>query len=319
MNKKKVEIVVLSRNRPHFLVETIRSVLSAEKRGQKVADCQIIISDNSDDKKCIDSIQDLYKNNRIIIRKRRQKLDIYEHFKKVIDEAKSEYIIIFHDDDIMLPNFIEDLYSIIDYHPECIAVACNAVKIDEFKNRYKNLWRPRLKDRPSKLMNANLLIEAYFSYGSNGICPFPGYIYRTKLIKGQGLDFKKGGKHSDVSFIYELTKYGQIIWTSNICMEYRSHGNNDSSVISLNDQLSLLRFLRIENYNNQYLKVYRFRIWLNYLINVEKNIENKKSNKYKSARKFVVFSYLSKFIWSYNFISYLLSNINWKRFLQKNE
>ncbi len=303
MTKKKLEVIILSSNRPYFLIESIKSVLPAVHRCRKILDCEIIVSDNSDNENCIDAVESSKIKKLITIRKRRPKKNIYEHFETVINEALSDYIIIFHDDDIMLPNLIEDLYLIIDSNPECVAVGSNAVKIDEIGNRYQKMWQPRLVNNHYKCMSADSIIQAYFSYSSKGICPFPGYIYRTKLIKNKSLNKEKGGKHSDVSFLYDLTKNGQIIWSNKVCMEYRVHKNNDSAFINITDQLSLLRYLKRENRNNDDLKNFRFRIWLNWLIN-KNNLNLFKINRHKIIIKFIIYYLIFNLLLNYNFLQY---------------
>lgn len=309
MIKKKIEVVILSSNRPYFLIQAIKSALRAKNRVRRLVDCKLIVSDNSDDESCIKHIKKLNVNNDIIIRSIRSKLDIFNHFKKVISEASSDYIIIFHDDDIMKSNFIEDLYLTIDNHPDCIAAASNGIYIDELGRGHGNLWGGKFTDHHYKKMSSDELFEAYFSYGSHGICPFPGYIYRTKLIKNKGLDYSKGGKYSDVSFLYDLTKLGSILWINKVGMEYRRHSNNDSNSIILDEQISLLRYLKSENYNNVHLRDFRFRIWLNWLLYQKKQIKINLNYRLITVTKYIISSLITKYIWNYKFILYIYNKI----------
>mgnify|MGYP000013898070 CR=1 FL=1 len=234
-----IEIVILTRDRPNYLKESLESVLS-QTYSKNV---NFRVSDNSDGTESMDMMAE-YEIVRYI--KRNPTLPGIEHFKTVIDESSCEYLVLFHDDDRMLPNFIESSLKYFAKYPDAVAIGSNARVINKDARLLRNSWLKR--NHVKKYCEPVDLLLDYLP-GSSGSSPFPSYIYKRNVISSEMISYHQGGKYSDVSFLANITRVGPIYSIPDVLMEYRVHSNNDSGHKSIEQYFTLWQFMIKENIN----------------------------------------------------------------------
>lgn len=259
-------VYILTRNRTSLLRHSLNSVLA-----QNVP-VNVVVSDNSQG---TDTQEMLREEFPFVARVwRNPPLSAHEHFKAVLSEADTEFLVMFHDDDVMLPNFVRTMQSRLMSDSLAVAAACNAGKLKMEKlaqgsvmGNFKQLHR---------LLLPQDMLEYYFRKGEIGPAPFPGYMYRTVATRGLSLDRQHGGKYSDVSFLLKLLERGPIVWLPDVLMHYRYHDANDSGTPAMNDAASLVRFVgqRYElSRNCMLVKEFRLRCWLQWLLYLRQHPE----------------------------------------------
>jgi cellulose synthase/poly-beta-1,6-N-acetylglucosamine synthase-like glycosyltransferase len=233
--KDTIRIVILSRDRPKYLKDTIDSVLNQKPSMAKI---KIVISDNSEKDEVEEMINLNYSNDNLNYIRRVPTVSVLKHGQLVISECEEKYIVIFHDDDIMHPDYVKTMLPFIKKEG-VVAVGCNAFL---FTNDLK-------KTVPSKsfsfekvktFSNEKEFLREYIP-SSSGIAAFPGYMYNTECLKKIELDNvhrKDGG--SDVLMLNSLLNHGSIIWTPNFLMYYRLHGSNDGNNLYTADYIVIL-------------------------------------------------------------------------------
>lgn len=281
-----IEIILLCRNRSEYADEALKSLCNIDYPNLKIT-----ISDNStlplfQNSKFLNKFPN--KNLKYIYRG--GNLSAGDHMILAAQESECEFLCLFHDDDIALPNFISDRIHFFD-DPAVIAIGTNAYEMlgDSKKNNLLLKVRKKITRIDSPI---NLLIE-YFSITKGSVPPFPGYIYRREIaINMIELLKSPAGKYSDSVFLAELANHGELIWSSNPTMYYRRHLNNDSNFESLKDRLGLLSLLKKNHQKNSHLIAdYRF---LLYLIWIPKTIFFKNKRKsifshHKRLKQFLFF------------------------------
>lgn len=233
-HKPQVQIFVLAHNRPQLLRETLLSIFSQDEK-----EFELIVSDNSTN----DSVQELIGSEfagKLTYRKRTPPLLPIAHFQTLLDEADSEYTVLFHDDDLMLPSFVRVLNDFLDQHQNYAAVAPNAYLRLQDKQSNRDFY-PSAKD-VTEVKDGEDMAYRYLDL-SQFRMPFPGYMYRTAMIRGIKMDIKEGGKHSDVSFLVKVANAAPVAWLGQPFFEYRIHSGNDSWSENIPARLSLLRFI----------------------------------------------------------------------------
>ena len=227
-------IFVLCHNRQEFTRQTLRSIL-----GQKDADFELVVSDNSSN----DEVGDMVRTEfpQVDYRRRLPMLKQLEHFNRCIDEVRTDYFCLFHDDDLMHPDFVQRTRAVLDSRPEAIACGCNALLESFGKIEPRTSFRSLGELEP--IGSPRNLARRYFSRAQSGIAPFPGYVYRCSSV-GQVRLPLEGGKYSDVTWLLNLAMKAPMVWISAPLMTYRMHGGNDGSVESLRDRLRFLGFLK---------------------------------------------------------------------------
>lgn len=256
-----LEVVVLSRNRPEYLIECVGSIIV-----QLESNFTLTISDNSDNNLCVDKLKSCFPD--ILYKRREIALNVFDHFNKVIEECKHEYLIIFHDDDMMAPNYLKTISDVAFSNPELAAIGCNSFFMYG-DNKNSNLLMGKLK-KEIIIDNPLQLVKSYFRITKSNPPPFSSYLYKTSAIKKIFLDRSKGGKHSDVSFLLDILEYGPIYWHPKPLLFYRIHATNDSRVENISDRLSLIRYVKkigVLKHNSPIIDEYRFKFYYNFIIN----------------------------------------------------
>lgn len=231
----KLTIFIQCYNRPAYAKLAIESVLRQTNRAFR-----LVISDNSTNDEMFRLVQTEFPS--LEYRRRVPSLPALDHFNQSISEADTEFFCLFHDDDLMEPEYVDAMLETIELHPQAVAYACNAVTIDEDVVRKGSFFESG--DKHVVVENPRALAGRYVSRYPNGFAPFPAYIYRTSVVKNISLDSQTGGKYSDVTWLLEISKCGPIVWNSRKLMRYRMHTANDSNLESLRDRLKLLGFLK---------------------------------------------------------------------------
>jgi len=226
---KKVQVYILSHERPFYLREAIDSVLK-QSRFDLI---DLVVSDNSR----TDDVEHMVRSEYPFIAyvRRIPAVSAADHFKAVLSDVKAPYFMLFHDDDIMLPGMIGRLYEEISSSELICAVAPNAyLKMRGFVGRCcvrprSNLWIYSPRD----LFLRYCLLQ--------GVAPFPGYLYRTSVYQSNlGPLSSPAGKYSDVTFVASGLEKGNVLWLSEPLMFYRRHPTNDSALLDPNAREGLI-------------------------------------------------------------------------------
>jgi glycosyltransferase involved in cell wall biosynthesis len=280
-----LSITLLTHNRTKQAFEAILSILSQSNQNFK-----LIVSDNSDDDSLGHLIQENIQTNSsllgVIYIKRPQVLPALDHFNICLNEMSSDYFCLFHDDDLMLPNFVSEFFKAQNQYPDAVAFGANAIAEkngvgDEIF--FQSVGSHTVGITPKKLA------ERYFSRHQLGVAPFPSYIYKKSAIKW--LRFDSGwGKYGDVTWLLSVASCGEIVWLNKPLMIYRLHDGNDSLTESRRDRLKFLGFIKknIDKFGIGLLSDYRFFLY-------KKNLplfllEDVKKNQADALKKYM-FSY----------------------------
>lgn len=226
-----LQVVILTRDRLNYLFEAIQSFLVCMP-----ANAELIISDNSARSETEHALKN---KNGIKYVRRWPPVSSAIHFEKVVAESSAPFLIMFHDDDLVSPDYLQVMLDAIRSRPKVVAVACNAYILKGGKLTSRKMMG--FFSSPTYISSSYKFLTPYFSFGKDEPPPFSGYIYRTDVIKKCGLS-SDCGKHSDVSTLNELLKYGDILWLPQCLMFYRYHNKNDGRQFSLGDKLKLLRY-----------------------------------------------------------------------------
>ena len=227
-----LSVFLTCHNRP---VETRAVILSILDQSDK--DFAFTISDNSTS----DDVEELVRAEFPTLNYVRRRPMNVNHFNVCLEEAQSDYVCIFHDDDLMGKDFIQRVKVAIAHHPESIALATNAIIEVHGQPRKKPSFLAA--SEYEQIRSANSLAARYFGRHQSGIAPFPAYTYNRKLVGATRFNIL-GGKYADVTWLLSLARQGTITWIREPSMVYRMHAGNDSNIESRRDRLRFLRFIK---------------------------------------------------------------------------
>jgi glycosyltransferase involved in cell wall biosynthesis len=208
-----VSICIPTYNRPEYLKEAVHSCLS-----QTCKPTEILIGDDSDNNISQQLISDLQKNSSISIRyfKHRSALKQAANVNFLFNQVKTDFLMLLHDDDILVDDAIEKLTNVSSKHPcvdaffgkQYVMDSSGIINLKASEALNKNFYRT-IEYEGCKLSS----LEAGF------LQQFPndGYILKTSVAKqllyndtmSDACDFefglRLGKKNSCLYFLNEYT------------------------------------------------------------------------------------------------------------------
>lgn len=275
-----ITIYIITRNRPKLILRSVQSALQ-----QCYSNIKVIVSDNSTN----NLTYKLFKENPIDD-KRFVYLDQKGRFKSFADHTNyihdivdTQYYMIFHDDDEMLPGMIHKMYALAISNNNVIAVGSNAFikKNNRVKSSFFRLKRYELIQSPQKLVKQYLLCQ---------IAPYPSYLYNKGLLSNHRIMLKNGGMYSDVAFLLSLLDSGVIAIISERLMIYHLHSDQGSNSYSFIDSLSLARYMK----NDLHIDKKIITLWR--ISNIYNELTRARKVKKKALALFCKYSPLNYFI-----------------------
>lgn len=229
-----LQIFILCHNRPDDAQKAIASVLAQRDRN-----FSLTVSDNSSTDEVGAMVRRAFPTVNYL--RRLPPLSAMEHFNRCIDETSADYFCLFHDDDLMDPDFVGVMKRAAINHPHAVALGCNAV-LEVMGSRQAT---PSFLARHAVevMHTAQNLAARYFSRSQSGIAPFPGYIYQRQRVGAQRF-LTDGGKYADVTWLIELARHATMVWITQPLMTYRMHAGNDGNTESRRDRLRFLAYLK---------------------------------------------------------------------------
>ncbi len=243
-HKPILTVFVLTYNRANYLKLTIQSILE-----QTYKDFCLVILDNASNDNTEETIK-CFKDNRIIYIRH---ADGNGNF--ALKMVSTPYFILFHDDDLMMPHFIEkELETIQKYDFDILSSF--AKHIDE--NGHILDYYRKTANKPI-IYSGTKYFESFISVSPNTIyCP--SVIYKTEFIKKHELfvDNEKTGPASDVFLFLEIEKHGGKIGILPLeLFFYRHHSKQDSNINNSFLQIKLLKYLLNHSYYSKLLNNYK--------------------------------------------------------------
>ncbi len=212
-----IDVFILSYNRADHIKIMIESLLN-----QTVGEFQIKILDNGstdNTEKVINS----FNNQNIKFIGSKQNNGALWNFQRAQNLANKKYTVIFHDDDIIHPKYLEYALKALNNFDN-VSIVCSGMKATSKPNMkdFKSYsFKPMVFHSISKFVSL-----IYLGFPLN----YATVIYKTTFLKR--IDMKKlnetYGKIADRPTVFEAAKNGTIVLFAGEYIQYRIHKNQDS-------------------------------------------------------------------------------------------
>lgn len=227
MTAPKVTIALLTFNRPEYLKLAIEAVLT-----QTFKDYELIIMDNGSDPETYNTIKP-YINQKI--RYHRNPINNREYGNLPFVIANGKYLIITHDDDIMMPAMLEKEVNILDSYPDVAVVGCGLININTNGDILKN----NNTSRGIRLFEKYQFIQYYLETGRT--LPCPTVLMRLDFLRKHNLKYDiSAGPAVDVFLWFNIN-----LLPHKLCLIeeplyfYRIHPSQDGKVNQIDMEFSL--------------------------------------------------------------------------------
>lgn len=216
----KITIAIPTYNRREYLGECIRSILN-----QTFEDFQILVFDNCSDYD-IEKLLKSFGDDRIKLIKNEKNLGNMRNFIKIFNYPfKTDYLIVFHDDDTMHPSLLEKEVKILNRNSDVVFVGTgmNFIKSPENMNEFSKVNSNNVQSCICK--DASSLIRMLLL--NFDLC-FDSVMYRTNILEDITPCNNKFFKWADRPYLVELSKKGKTDILKNKLVNYRIHKNQGS-------------------------------------------------------------------------------------------
>ena len=218
MNPIDIEILVLTYNRSAFLRVTLESLLA-----QKYPASRICVLDNgsTDDTHLV--VQSFAPRGVELVR--RAQNDPRGCWPELQAMARGPWTMLFHDDDLLHPNYLSDLCAVLAVEP-LTTVVVSAMNVHQ--NLEMAAWGKVRGTRWKTRTGRQLAEDLYRGFRM----PFCSAVYRTDVLRGLSPRFDIYGKIFDRPFVIDAACAGKSVVMLDAYVKYRTHAKQDSADIS---------------------------------------------------------------------------------------
>jgi len=224
-------VFILSYNRPDFIKEAVKSLLEQTFQPEN-----IVILDNCSSVENLGEIMKLSGKKVSVVTTPTNHPSLW-NYERAIDLAssiyKTKYIYIMHDDDRILPSFLEQMIDLLEKNPLYSAATSKGYLIDSSGRRTGYFSRPA---SPIDLV-FHSQNEVALYYSKDECLPFPFIVIRNGAIQrvSRSADL---GILDDVACMCRIAEIGPVIKSHLRLFEYRIHESQESKSIdqSLTDR-----------------------------------------------------------------------------------
>jgi glycosyltransferase involved in cell wall biosynthesis len=272
----KLTVAVLTYNRAHYLKEMLDSIML-----QTYKEFYVIIYDNCSEDNTTEAVKPYLSDNRFTYHRHSVSVG-RENGNYALQNCNTDYLLIVHDDDIMLPDMVKEEIAILDSHPDVSITWTNANCINTGGEITHTSVLSSAMNNKDSIIESRKLIEQYISKHQAVFCPT--VMFRMSIMRSNNLRFRTYiGPSSDTFLWLELNQLNYpLYYLNNALYNYRTHNGQDSQQTIL-----LVPLLRKPVYNllleNNYTK-YIIKSWLRYVENFIIFEINKQQDKKKGSK-----------------------------------
>lgn len=225
----KLTIAIPTYNRLNYLKECLQSIAL-----QTFKDFEIFVFDNASNPSIEDEVKKIDK--RIHFIGNEKNVGSLGNIRRILKYPfKSEYLMIFHDDDYMHSKMLETQVNLLNRHKDMVFVGTNfsfsdGRKISEFNNNIG------INTKNMIYKNYSEFIKALLNY--TNLC-FGSVMYRINAIRSfnfNDFNFESFSIIWDRPFLLELSKKGKCAYILDKLVNYRVHPSKDSKIGPLKEE-----------------------------------------------------------------------------------
>ena len=224
---KDIEVFILTRNRVNLLKQSIDSILGQTHK------VKLTIVDNASEDTTQEYVDTLMKKtDNVFYYRQLCFVEAYENLRRAQELATADYVMFFHDDDVLHPQYLEAVNKLINKYDD-IDLICSL--LTTFSDSCEIKFERHNQLKYSLFENKNNFVAHCYSglvTGKTAIS-FPSVVYKTENIKNTMVEHEKYGKIADKPFVINSIKDGKCIQLRDRDMFlYRIHKGQDSANIS---------------------------------------------------------------------------------------
>jgi glycosyltransferase involved in cell wall biosynthesis len=224
----KVTVAVPTYNRKDYLKDALTSILS-----QSYQDFEILVFDNASDFDIAGFLQE-FNDVRIRLIRNEANVGNLQNLINIFDyKFASDYVIVFHDDDVMHPQLLETEVGLLEKNSNLAWANC----VVNFIHDESRMFEWAEFSGAVEIVRDGDLVRWLFKRHAN--LSFDGALYRVNLLKSLKPYTESYFKWCDRPFMIDLADGHDVAIITDKLLNYRQHPNQDSKGEAL-DKLQYL-------------------------------------------------------------------------------
>lgn len=141
-----LSIMIPTYRRPEMLAQAIRSVLA--QTGEIAFEVVVVDNDHSMSQEVDELIRE-FGDERLRLFRNSENLGMFGNWNRCIELARSEWICILNDDDLLHADFVADMFSVLENDASINLLYCRSIFLDSrgnFSKKLKNTVKQKLKN-----------------------------------------------------------------------------------------------------------------------------------------------------------------------------
>jgi GT2 family glycosyltransferase len=223
-------------------LEYLPNVLNVVAR-QDYADIELLVSDNGMNGSKVPEVVRRHYSGPFKFRQNDISVGLSKHFNQIVHAASGDYFILLQDDDEISPNYVSELVSSLERHPE----ASIAISRQDIINEAGITIRQSAAELPDIISGTVFIWDIWLSHKYKFEC-LATCLAKTEEIKSCGgyPEFKKG-THNDDALVIKLALNSYVVFSTKCSFRWRvyetSHGWSLSIWDLAADSRQFLQFL----------------------------------------------------------------------------
>jgi glycosyltransferase involved in cell wall biosynthesis len=210
-----IEIIVVTYNRSALLPETLETLLS-----QTVPASSIRVVDNGSTDRTGEIVRSFA--SRGVQYLRRDMNDPLACWRDIQRIPTAEWVMVFHDDDLLHPEYLGAVSTVIHAFPETTLIG-SAMKAEAMPNARD--WPVVSPKRTTGFLSWREFARTLYA---GFRFPFCSAVYRTEVFRRTACDTETYGKIFDRPFLMEVARAGGAVLLKDAFVKYRVHPSQDS-------------------------------------------------------------------------------------------
>lgn len=233
----RLTIVIPTFERPHYLRECLATI-----EAQTYRDFRVVVLDNASTTRYTAALA-RFASLPLVYRRNDSNIGASHNIAKAFDDHRqSEFLVVFHDDDLMHPRMLEWEMKVLDEHPELQFVGSEYELFVDGGAPPMEAW-PDVDAAVGICDGAAALARVLL--GGTEVC-FGSVMYRSTALDGVSMDFARFNMYWDRPFLLDIAKRGGCAVIRAPLVLYRHHAAQDSrsDVLSNENLLELMKAYR---------------------------------------------------------------------------
>jgi len=218
-----LEVFITTYNRAEMLKETLKTICE-----QTAGGFDILIMDNASTDHTRDVVEEMkkqYPKRNITFVGAEENVGGVNNLNKSRLMAKKEWAMIFHDDDLMHPDYVKAAMDLLKQNPDAVMASCTYVaSYNPESNNWENF--PKNMNTAAYVVDVKDFAALLFGGLTHN---FASTIYKTSLLREQKIKDDLYGKMWDRPFMLDVATHGKTVILKDPYVKYRLHSGQDTT------------------------------------------------------------------------------------------